>query len=71
MRRAPPKTLNLLEVGLGGLGHGPVFGTPFGPFLGLGLGLGPPRSRSGSILTSVSLDHEYAYLKRDKCINVH
>ena len=34
-------------------------------------GLGPPRSRSGSVLTSVSLDHEYAYLKRDKCINVH
>ena len=32
-------------------------------------GLGPPRSRSGSVLTSVSLDHEYAYLKRDKCIN--
>ena len=36
-----------------------------------GLGLGPPRSRFGSVLTSVSLDHEYAYVKRDKYINVH
>ena len=27
-----------LRLGLGGPGHGPVFGTPFGPSLGLGLG---------------------------------
>ena len=38
---------------------------------GLGLGLGPPRSRFGSVLTSVSLDHGYTYLKRDKYINVY
>ena len=36
-------------VALGGPGHGPVFGTPFGPSLGLGpvsvhLGHGPIRS---------------------------
>ena len=36
-------------LGLGGPGHGPVFGTPFGPSLGLGsvsvhLGHGPVRS---------------------------
>ena len=30
---------NLLQgLGLGSPGHGPVFGTPFGPSLGLGLG---------------------------------
>ena len=56
-------------LGLGGPGHNPVFGTPFGP--SLGLGLGPPQSQSVSVLTLVSLDHEYAYLKRDKYINVH
>ena len=39
--------------------------------LGLSLGLGPPWSRFGSVLTSVSLDHGYAYLKRDKYINVY
>ena len=60
-------------VGLGGPDHGPVFGTPFGPNLNsvsvsisVHLGHG-----SVSVLTSVSLDHEYAYLKRDKYINVH
>ena len=61
------RQLDTARLGLGGPGHGPVFGTPFGP----SLGLGPPRSRSGSVLTSVSLDHEYAYLKRDNYINVH
>ena len=59
----------LTYLGLGGPGHGPVFGTPFGP--SLGLSLGPPLSRFGSVLSSVSLDHEYVYLKRDKYNNVH
>ena len=36
-----------------------------------GLDLGPPRSWFGLVLTSVSLDHGYAYLKRDKYINVY
>ena len=29
------------QLGLGGPGLGPIFGTPFGPSLGLGLGLDP------------------------------
>ena len=34
-------------------------------------GLGPPQSRSDTVSTSVSLDHKYAYLKKDNYINVH
>ena len=72
------KELNIKEtrmmrlcLGLGDPGHGPVFGTPFGPNLNsVSVSVHLCHS-SVSVLTSVSLDHEYSYLKRDKYINVH
>ena len=42
--------------GLGGPGHGPVFGTLFGPSLGLGLGPVSVRSRSTSVTVRFGLN---------------
>ena len=47
-------------------GQGPAFGTRFGPNLNSVL-----VSVHGSVLTLVSLDHGYAFMKRDKYINVY
>ena len=37
----------------------------------LSFGLSSPRLRFSLVLTLVSLDHGYVYLKRDKYINVY
>ena len=67
------RVAHCLGLGLGGPGHSPVFGTPFGPNLNSVSVLVSvhPGHGSVSVLTSVFIDNEYAYLKRDKYINVH
>ena len=55
-----------LQLGFGGPGHSPIFGTPLDP----NLNLVSVHLDHGSVLTSVSLDHGYVYLKRDKHINL-